>query len=868
MQIITTHDNADFDGTAAMLAAHKLYPDATPVLPRRIGRNVAEFLTLYRGALPFIYWNDFRPRSVEHIILVDTQRIPDVRNKRRNATIQIIDHHPRSEELNADYPFMGDEVGAVTTLLIEQIRERGDIRITPLEATLMALGIYADTGSFTYGTTTHRDLLAGAWLMNHGAAVDTMRRFLAPPLGDLQRQLLDKVINAEETRIIQGHEITIGAVYFDSYVEHINSVAHRLRDILEPTALFLIVGMPEGNKTNIQMVCRSGNDMVNVGEIARHFGGGGHTRAAAANISGRTIEDVTAELWDWLESNIQPIKRVTDLMSFSAQTVHADDKLGEIIQGLRRIGHEGYPVIDEERVVGLLTRRDADRALEHGMRNATVREIMQSGQIKLKPDDSIANLEQLMVESKWGQIPVVDEDDKLIGIVTRTDLIKHWVETHPSTAPIPDTTIQLEHVAAVLGDPIAHLIEHVAQFAQQNRISIYMVGGVVRDLLLNRPNYDIDFVVEGDAIAFAEALQAQFGGEINSFRPFGTAKWKLSAEFTAQFGDVPATIDFASARNEFYEHPTALPSVYRSSIKLDLHRRDFTINTLAVQLSPHNAAHRLLDFYGGVHDLERKLIRVLHSLSFVDDPTRMLRAVRFETRLGFSIEARTAELIKNALPMLSRITGERVRNEIKLLLKEDQPEIALMTMQERGILPAIHPDLHFSAASIQDFKFVREAELFVKIEKMRHLYWHLIMARISPDVLPDLAERLLFGQTVIQSYITASKLVHEPAALADPNASISQITRRLDGIREVALMAAWIICDDLRRERIRQYIESWRFITPITNGHTLKSRGLPPGPRYKVILDRLRDARLDGEIQTDAEENTLLEQLLTDDRPG
>ncbi|RMG71205.1 MAG: CBS domain-containing protein [Chloroflexi bacterium] len=861
MQIITTHDNADFDGTAAMLAAYKLYPQATPVLPRRVGRSVQEFIALYRNALPFVNWVDFRPRSVERVILVDTQRIPDIRKVRRNAEYLIFDHHPRLEEAKDTITFIGERVGAVTTLMVELIRERGDISLEPLEATLMALGIYSDTGAFTYGTTTHRDLNAAAWLLEKGAAVDTIRRFLAPPLGDRQRQLLDMLINAQQTRIIQGHKITVGAVYVDHYVEHINSVAHRLRDMLESTALFLIVGMPEGNKTNIQLVCRSSHDAINVGEVARYFGGGGHSRAAAANISDSTVEQVTNSLWDWLETHIQPTKRVADLMSLGVQTVNADDKLGDIIHSLRRIGHEGYPVLDGERVVGLLTRRDADRALEHGLRDSTVREVMLSGQVKLTPDDPISKLEQLIVESTWGQIPVVDKQDRLIGIVTRTDLIKHWVATHPATASTSEVRIQPGQITAVLGQTLAKLIQQVAQFAQERHLNIYLVGGVVRDLLLNRPNYDIDFVVEGDAITFAEAICAEFGGEVSSFRPFGTAKWKYQ-------NGLPGHIDFASSRNEFYVHPTALPSVYRSSIKLDLHRRDFTINTLAIQLSPANAAHRLLDFYGGLHDLERGVIRVLHSLSFIDDPTRMLRAVRFEKRLGFQIEPRTAELIKNALPMLARITGERVRNEIKHILKENQPENALTSLQERGILKAIHPDLRFDEESRQDFVLARQTELFGKIEKMRHLYWHLIMARIQPEKLQDLGERLHFGNTIIKSYISASKLVHEPGVLIDPNAPISQITRHLDGIRDVALMAAWIICKDLRRERIQQYIETWRHISPITTGHTLKSKGLPPGPRYRAILERLRDARLDGEIQTDEQENALLEQLIANDFSG
>ena len=227
----------------------------------------------------------------------------------------------------------------------------------------------------------------------------------------------------------------------------------------------------------------------------------------------------------------------------------------------------------------------------------------------------------------------------------------------------------MQQFETVLGQEAAAHIQMVAKRAQQaDAVNVYLVGGVVRDLLLGRANFDIDFVVEGNAIEFAEGLQGQQGGQLTAFKPFGTAKWKPTGE-----NEALGHIDFASARYEFYEHPTALPTVYDSSIKLDLQRRDFTINTLAVQISPVSMFGRVVDFYGGVRDLEAKLIRVLHTLSFIDDPTRILRAFRFERRLGFKIEERTAELVQTALPMLGRITGERLRmNSIYCLKKTNR----------------------------------------------------------------------------------------------------------------------------------------------------------------------------------------------------
>jgi tRNA nucleotidyltransferase (CCA-adding enzyme) len=882
MQIITTHNIADFDGIASMLAAHKLYPSAVPVLPPRLGRGVKEFISLYQSALPFVKWRDFKSRRyIEQIILVDTQKAPDFKRVRPNAPILVIDHHPIQSDLPPNVTITGDLVGSNVTLLVEQIQQHPEIKFNSLEATLLLLGIYSDTGALTYGTTTARDAYAAGWVLAQNASVDTVRKFLAPPLNDSQRDLFDLLIQAEETRNIQGYNITVGAVALDHYVESINSIAHRLRDMLDPDALFLLVQMPDNSgRRNIQIVCRAKTDAIDCGQIAGYFGGGGHGRAAAANIEA-PLDETTKKIWEVLAESIKPPVLVADLMSYGgSQIVSPDSDLREIIVNLRKIGHEGYPVLDENHhVIGLLTRRDADRALEHGLKDVTVRDVMSSGEITLKPSDSVATLERLMVDSGWGQIPVVDDERRMIGIVTRTDLIKHWVTVHPSATDIqPDNAIISSELGAILGDGIAKLIDLVANFARGKQLHLYMVGGVVRDILLNRHNDDIDFVIEASpnsdnplehgAIAFAQAISHQYGGKISSYQPFGTATWYLdetvAQALSVSVDDLPDVIDFATARNEFYVHPTALPSVYGGSIKLDLLRRDFTINTLAVQLSP-NIDYHILDFYGGQRDLKEQTIRVLHSLSFVDDPTRVLRAVRFEHRLKFKIEPRTLQLMHQAQPMLRRITGERLRHELKNLLDEQNPEEAFLILDERGILTGIHPELNFKPEMAQAFINARETrnQWLIHPDKIRHIYWVLLMSNLDEASLDEISQRLRFSQTFVKNFKQASDLHAHPAPLNDPDAPISAIVRRLDGVRDLALLATWITSDPPQRQRIESYITTWSHIRPKTNGHALKSEfGLSPSPRFALILGKLRDAWLDGDVTSPEQEIALLHQLI------
>jgi tRNA nucleotidyltransferase (CCA-adding enzyme) len=865
VKLILTHPNADFDAVASTLAAHKLYPDAIPVLSERLNRNVDHFMLLYHNGFTFIHQQDLPAKGVERVILVDTQRLPSVRGVKNNTPLDVIDHHqPFSrDDLPTTNTFLSEPVGATTTLLVERMQQQ-EIRLTSLEATLLMLGIYEDTGSLSYGTTTPRDIRAAAWLLEQNAALDTVRRFLAPPLKEEQQALYDKLIIESESRDIDGHVITVGAAKIDSHLSEISSVVHRLRDTLDSSALFVVVKMPD----SLLLVCRSTADSIDVGEIARYFGGGGHARAAAATIYDKSLNEVVVALWQQIRQHVRPMTRVADLMSYSIQTLDAGKHVSEIIQHIRRIGHEGFPVLENGRVVGLLTRRDADRAMEHGLGNLTLREIMSSGEVTLRPDDSVPTLEQRMVESGWGQIPVLDDQERLIGIVTRTDLIKHWAHTHPVTQPAQNDITFLE-IADTLGSSVTSLIEKIASQAEAMDLRLYMVGGVVRDLLLKRPNLDIDFVVETNAIELASALQARYGGEVHSFQPFGTAKWVLDAQTATALkvdaAALPAHIDFATARNEFYEHPTALPTVYSSSIKLDLQRRDFTINTLAVQLSPPSG--QILDFYGGMNDLRDGLIRVLHSLSLVEDPTRILRAVRFERRLKFTIEPRTAELIDSALPMLRRITGERIRNELDWLLRENEPEQALLNLQKRGALEAIHPAFRLHEQIATHFQAARGYQTPWPIENfdLSVLYWHIIASAIDIDNLPDWCERLLFGRKISDSLIEAARLIQQIDSLTQPDMRPSQIVERLDDQSEMALLTGWLLVEQsLAHERIQRYMLEWRHIQAISNGHTLRTLGLPSGPCYGLILKRLRTARLDGEVRDDTGEQSLLQSLIHD----
>jgi tRNA nucleotidyltransferase (CCA-adding enzyme) len=396
---------------------------------------------------------------------------------------------------------------------------------------------------------------------------------------------------------------------------------------------------------------------------------------------------------------------------------------------------------------------------------------------------------------------------------------------------------------------------------------LYIVGGFVRDLLLGEPTLDMDLVVEGDAIRLARRLGRLVGARTRSHRQFRTAKIILEGR-EAEFG-VPS-LDFATARMEFYAYSAALPEVERSSIKADLHRRDFTINTLAIRLDSGHYG-QLLDFYGGEQDLKEGLIRALHSLSFIEDPTRIMRAARFEQRLGFSIEMRTAELIGNALPMLSRVTGERIRHELYLILREREPERVLCRLDALHVLTQIHPRLACVEGIWAWFGQLREiiagGEWDVQPEEngrpVPGLYLALLTYPMSRAELGTLVNHLKIFRDDLTLLRQVLDLREHEAQLAQRALSNRKLYALLRYSSSSARMIFWLCTGSERvRTRLRRYETELRHVRPTVDGEYLMSLGLRPSPLFSKLLNAVRDARLDGEVHTAEEEVDLVARLL------
>jgi tRNA nucleotidyltransferase (CCA-adding enzyme) len=412
----------------------------------------------------------------------------------------------------------------------------------------------------------------------------------------------------------------------------------------------------------------------------------------------------------------------------------------------------------------------------------------------------------------------------------------------------------------------------IARVAAALGVPLYAVGGLPRDLVLGRMPSDFDLVVEGSATALARALVGEFGGTVTRHARFGTAQWHLEHSRTpwglaGNLADTPkrrVLIDLISARRETYSRPAALPQVAPGSIEEDLRRRDFTINTLALRLDGRYYGE-VLDPLGAMSDLERGVIRVLHEASFRDDPTRMLRAVRYEQRLGFRMDSQTLLMIPEGERWLRQVSAHRVRQELDSALQEDLAARIIRRMGTLGLLRAIHPALPFDGAAMRRLRApsqpgehgIHVAPL-TTVGSLRWLLWFL---DLSSAQLRSVRRRLLFDSRLTTQMLAASRLWHGWQSLGSLRAS--RLAKRLDEVPLDSLRAVeWALPKSRSKKMLQEYQARWRTQRPITTSADLGRRGIAPGPAYREILQRLRAGWIDGEITSAADEQVALESLL------
>ena len=686
--LITAHANADFDALAAMVAAGKLYQDAVLIFPGSQEKNLRNF---YIQSTTYLFnfrnFKEIDPNAVKLLVVVDTRqrsRVPHVESilDKPGLVIHTYDHHPDSDE---DLPAVREVVkswGSTTTILVHDLIEQ-ELSVNPEEATMLGLGIYEDTGSFTFDSTTQEDFQAASWLRGMGMDLGVIADLLSRELSAQQIALLGELLEAATTHDINGVEIVITQVSTEYYVSDFAFLVHKLIDMENIRVLFALGRMGD----RIHLVARSRNPDVDVGQICASFGGGGHSYAASATIKDKTLSEARDDLFALLFSHVNPQLAVDGIMSRPPVVVEDSQPMRDAVEIMNRYGFKGLPVVKSGTMqcVGLLEHAVADKALTHQLGGQPISDYMVTNFSTVPSDTDLYQVMEIILGKRQRLLPVTDKGT-LNGIITNTDLLNLLIE-EPSRIPeslLPERNKERNILSLMrnrLSKDMIDLLRNAGNLAKDMGYVVYAVGGFVRDILLGRPNMDLDLVVEGDGIEFARQMAQQHNGRVKAHQKFKTAVIIFPNNIR---------IDVATARLEYYERPAALPTVELSSIKMDLSRRDFTINALALNLTPSSFG-TLVDFFGSQKDIKDRTVRVLHSLSFVEDPTRILRAVRFEQRFDFQIGGQTARLIKNALQLnlFNRLSGSRIFHELQLILEEEHPTECLKRLQEIKILQAI-----------------------------------------------------------------------------------------------------------------------------------------------------------------------------------
>ncbi|MGD9359007.1 MAG: CBS domain-containing protein [Desulfobacterales bacterium] len=869
MSVITTHVNADFDALASMLAAQKLYPDALVVFPGSQEKNLKNF---FINSMAYLFnmadISDIDFSKVGQLILVDTRqrgrigRLTDLLD-RKDIEIHIYDHHPPTENDVKGSLEVHGRTGANVTILTEIIKEK-EIRISPDEATIMCLGLYEDTGSFTFPSTTERDFLAAAFLLSKGANLNIVSDLIARELSPEQVVLLNDMIQAITRCNISGIEIIVTSITLERYMPDFAFLVQKMVKMENIDAIFAVARM----ENKIYVVARSRIDEVDVGAILAEIGGGGHPYAAAASIKKETLAQTEAKLIQILYEKVKARRQAKDLMSSPAISINAGVNCKKAQNIITRYNLNALLVTEKvdatEEFRGYITRQVIEKALYHKLDQVPIRDYMTTEVAIVGPDADLLEIQEKIIDHKQRILPVM-QGANIIGVITRTDLLNILVgqsEVKSDISPDPlkgsahaRTRNVVRFMKERLSADLIKRLQQIGEVADDIGCEAFVVGGFVRDLFLYRQDEDLDIVIEGEGIAFARKYAKLVGARIHTHEKFGTAVIIFPDGFK---------IDVASARMEYYKFPAALPVVEMSSIKLDLYRRDFTINTLAIQLNPDKFG-TLIDFFAARKDIKEKIIRILHNLSFVEDPTRVFRAIRFEQRFEFTIGKLTAGLISNAVAMdfFRGLSGKRVFTELRLIMEEKNSVSAIMRLKDFDLLKVIHPSINLDKILIALLKSVKEVlswhDLLFLDESYKKwiVFFLVVINQCNAKRAQEICRRFELAPEYEKIFCVERFEADRCGSWLERNQAVSNsvLYRKLSGFRtELILYMMAAARKQTVKKSISHFFTNLRRTSISLKGSDLKKMKLTPGPVYRQVLSAVLDAKLDGKLKTKEDE--------------
>ncbi|PIQ98080.1 MAG: hypothetical protein COV67_00805, partial [Nitrospinae bacterium CG11_big_fil_rev_8_21_14_0_20_56_8] len=786
---------------------------------------------------------------------------------KEGVAVHLYDHHSDAEiEFPCERPTLARR-GANSTLMFELLC-RNEIPIDAQEATLLALGIFQDTHSLTSPSTTPEDFHAAGELLHRGADLHVVQKFVQPRLNPEQIDVMNELIRTLEVHLINGVETALAMATVDYFVEDLAYVVHQVMQIENLETLFALIQLDR----RVYLIARSGTDEVNVADIAHAFGGGGHANASSASIQGMTLVQVREKLFQVWNERLQPLYLVRDIMHFPVVSVKEADSFRNTEKVLTRFNLNSLPVLRDDRPMGIVTRQIVEKAIHHKLGKEKIADYMVREFSVTTPESYFRSIIPMIIEEKQKIIPVVDrESGTLVGIVSRGDLLR--VLSRTVLFPEKQRFVVLDRKTGMhknmkslmierLPKEVMNLLLTIGQVADERGVAAYVVGGFVRDMLMNIGNLDLDIVIEGDGIDFAQSLGQTIQGRVRTHAKFGTSVIILENN---------SRIDVATARMEFYKHPGALPTVERSSIKSDLFRRDFTFNSLAIKLNGKDA-FGLMDYFNGERDLKEKVIRVMHNLSFVEDPCRIFRAVRFERRLGFRLGKQTEAFLKNAVEKrrVDQLSGSRLLNELKLLFREERAFQCLQRLIDLDLLQFISPALvkeYKGMGTVKRLDSVLSWAKMMPFQRKPEVWFVYILGLfyfLDDEELERAGMRLHFPMKLLDRLLADRNNCRSAfeQIRAKEDLSAVEIYEMFSGFSPEAIVFLLALADSITvNQYATLYLTQYHVNSHVSlTGNDLIRMGMAPGPVFQSVFRVLRHARVSGQVKSRAEEVALVEE--------
>lgn len=852
--VILGHAGADFDCVASMAGLSRLYAGSVPVLPGSLEPNVEEFLRLYEGRFRFVRQPlaHLLQQDIGTVILADTivpARLGEYRELLSLPHIRLIayDHHePSAASLVRIDEGHVARCGATASLVCSALRER-QIPVNPEEATLLALGIYEDTGSLLFPETTAFDVEQAAYLLKAGASLSMVARFVTTYLTADQQRVLEDALNTAHERIAGGAQVVIATVHAERNVGNLSVIVHRLAQIIKAEALFLIYEVPG----TLYVLGRS-DRFLNVAQLLAPLGGAGRIHAAACILHDgtsaleaeeRIVSAVAARGNGWRSV-------VPSMMTTPATTVEHDRLAEEALQIMVHLGLSVLPVEKDGRIVGVIAKKALEKTSLDRLRQKPVHYFMNTRIPVVSMGATVEELLQSFSAYNTGLLLVM-EDERLLGVVSRSDILRYLNSAAhlPSLIDAKNTRmISRTDLDRLCGAGTAATLADIGRIGEELENKVYLVGGSIRDILLGRTPNDFDIVAEKDVSGVASAVADHFGTSVISYGRFMTHKVHIHHR----------EYDFAAARVEYYDFPGSLPTVAPASLIKDLVRRDFTVNALAMSLSGPDFGS-VVDAVGGLQDLEARVIRITYPDSFIEDPARILRALSIQTRLSFALDAETARKAKEALELglLNTRRNKRAQEEFKEIISGAGGSTRIAALCKLGcdliglpLKPPRAPARRILAAlqsTPQSSPALPDAPAWVA----PLLLW---LGKCPPEELREilkdfgLNDHLAAACSLWQAKERAVRrlLSGRPLHLSDLAQKLSDLPAPIVAIIQARLVTSGAADELTAFKRALDSLE----VPPLVTGADIVALGIRPGPRIGRLLEVVRKLQLEGKMAT------------------